>query len=78
MTPEAVITEYAGAQWGRFKPALADLAVAKLAPISDDMARYMADPAEIDRILGAGAAKAREIAEPVLRDTYNIVGLLRS
>lgn len=78
MTPEAVITEYAGAQWGRFKPALADLAVAKLAPISEDMASYMADPAEIDRILGAGAAKAREIAEPILRDTYNIVGLLRS
>jgi tryptophanyl-tRNA synthetase len=78
MTPEAVIAEYAGAQWGRFKPALADLAVAKLAPISDEMAHFMADPAEIDRILGAGAAKARELAEPILRDTYDIVGMLRS
>ena len=38
----------------------------------------MADPAEIDRILGEGAIKARAIAEPILRETYEIVGLLRS
>ena len=74
-TPEAVIAEYAGAQWGRFKPALADLAVAKLAPISGEMARLMADPAEIDRILGVGAEKARAIAAPILAKTYEIVGL---
>ena len=74
-TPEAVIAEYAGAQWGRFKPALADLAVAKLAPVSTEMARLMADPAEIDRILGVGAEKARAIAAPILAKTYEIVGL---
>ncbi|WP_108813804.1 tryptophan--tRNA ligase [Loktanella sp. Alg231-35] len=78
MTPEAVINEYPGAGWGKFKPALADLAVEKLAPISTEMARFMDDPAEIDRILGDGAAKARAIADPILRDTYDIVGLLRS
>ncbi|MBU0778655.1 MAG: tryptophan--tRNA ligase, partial [Alphaproteobacteria bacterium] len=44
-TSEAVIGEYAGAGWGRFKPALADLAVDKLAPISDEMTRLMDDPA---------------------------------
>ncbi len=77
-TAEATIAEYAGAGWGKFKPALADLAVAKLAPIADEMARLMADPAEIDRILGAGSEKAREIADPILRQTYDIVGMLRS
>jgi len=77
-TPEAVIAKYPGAGWGTFKPALADLAVAKLAPISQDMARYMADPAEIDRILTQGADKARAIAEPILQRTYDIVGLLRN
>ena len=77
-TPEAVIAEYAGAGWGTFKPALADLAVAKLAPISDEMCRLMNDPAEIDRILGDGAYKAREIAEPILQQAYDIVGFLRS
>ena len=77
-TPEAVIAQYPGAGWGTFKPALADLAVAKLAPISTDMARFMADPAEIDRILAQGADKARTIAEPILKQAYDIVGLLRS
>jgi tryptophanyl-tRNA synthetase len=76
-TPDAVIAQYGGAGWGTFKPALADLAVAKLAPISQDMARYMDDPAEIDRILANGAQKARAIAEPILQRTYDIVGLLR-
>jgi len=77
-TAEQVITEFAGAGWGRFKPALADLAVAKLAPISTEMLRYMDDPAEIDRLLGRGSERAREIAQPILRRTYDIVGMLRS
>jgi tryptophanyl-tRNA synthetase len=76
-TPEAVLAEHAGAGWGRFKPMLADLAVARLAPISAEMARLMADPAEIDRILAGGAARAREIAAPILARTYDIVGLVR-
>jgi tryptophanyl-tRNA synthetase len=76
-TPEAVLAEHAGAGWGRFKPMLADLAVARLAPISAEMARLMADPAEIDRILARGAMRAREIAVPILARTYDIVGLVR-
>ncbi len=76
LTPEAVITEYAGAGWGRFKPALADLAVAKLSPISTEMTRLMADPTEIDRLLATGAERARVLAEPVLKRTYEIVGLV--
>lgn len=78
MTPAEVVAEYAGAGWGKFKPALADLAVAKLAPISDEMKRLMNDPAEIDRKLAHGAKKARAIAAPILAKTYDIVGLLRS
>jgi tryptophanyl-tRNA synthetase len=76
-TAEAVLAEHAGAGWGRFKPMLADLAVARLAPISAEMARLMADPAEIDRILARGAVRAREIAVPILASTYDIVGLVR-
>jgi tryptophanyl-tRNA synthetase len=55
---------------------LADLAVEKLAPISTEMARLMNDKAEIDRILAKGADKAAAIAEPILAQTYDIVGLL--
>ena len=76
-TAEAVIAEHGGAGWGKFKPMLADLAVAKLSPISAEMARLMADPAEIDRILAQGAAGAREIATPILNRTYDIVGMVR-
>jgi len=76
-TPEAVIADHGGAGWGQFKPALADLAVAKLGPISDEMRRLMDDKAEIERILGTGADKAREIAAPILKRTYEIVGLVR-
>ncbi len=78
VTPDAVIAEHGGAGWGTFKPMLADLAVERLAPISGEMARLMADPAEIDRVLGVGAEKARALAEPILRQTYDIVGMVRS
>jgi len=75
-TPEQVLADHAGAGWGSFKPALADLAVARLSPIADEMRRLMDDPAEIDRILARGAERAREIASPVLARTYDIVGLV--
>lgn len=78
VTPEAVLAEFAGAQFGAFKPKLADLAVERLSPLSTEMSRLMADPAEIDRLLGQGADRAAAIAEPILTETYNIVGLLRS
>ncbi|NPD14194.1 tryptophan--tRNA ligase [Xinfangfangia sp. D13-10-4-6] len=77
-TPEAVIREFAGAQFGTFKPRLADLAVAKLSPITEAMNRYMQDPAEIDRILGEGAARADAIASPILAKTKEIVGMINS
>ncbi len=75
-TKEAVMAEVAGMQFGTFKPKLAELAVASLAPISTEMKRMMADPAEIDRILGAGAEKAQAIAAPILKETYRIVGMV--
>ena len=75
-TLDQALAEVGGQQFGTFKPALADLAVAKLSPISTEMARLMADPAEIDRILAKGATQAREITAPILRQTYDIVGMI--
>jgi tryptophanyl-tRNA synthetase len=77
-TVEQVIADFAGAQFGTFKPALADLAVAKLAPITTEMNRLMKDPAEIDRILGQGADRAEAIARPIVDQVYDIVGMIRS
>ncbi len=78
IAPQAVLDSHAGALFGHFKMALADLAVEKLAPISGEMTRLMADPAEIDRILGRGAERARAITAPILDRTYDIVGMLKS
>ncbi len=78
MTPADVLREYGGAPFSAFKPALADLAVEKLGPIGAEMQRLTADPAEIDRILADGAARAREIASPVMDTVKDIVGLLRT
>lgn len=78
ITPEAVIAQYAGQGFGAFKPALADLAVDKLAPINAEMSRLMQDTGEIDRILGEGATRANEIAQPILEQCYDIVGLIRT
>jgi tryptophanyl-tRNA synthetase len=77
-TPAAVLAEFGGQGFGAFKPRLADLAVAVLAPISTEMARLVKDPASIDAILGDGAARADAIAAPILAQTREIVGLVRS
>ena len=73
-TAQDVLTEYAGQGFGAFKPKLADLAVSVMAPIGAEMRRMLADPAEIDRILGAGAERAREVAAPTLAEVKRIVG----
>lgn len=78
LTAEKVVAEFAGKGFGTFKPALADLAVEKLAPIATEMKRLMADAGEIDRILGNGADRANAIAEPILARTFDIVGMIRS
>jgi tryptophanyl-tRNA synthetase len=75
-TVEQAMAEVAGRPFSEFKPMLADLAVAKLSPISAEMSRLMQDPAEIDRLLAHGADQARAIAAPILDETYRIVGMV--
>jgi tryptophanyl-tRNA synthetase len=70
------MAEVGGKPFSEFKPMLADLAVDRIAPISTEMARLMQDLSEIDRILADGAARARAIAAPILRQTYEIMGMV--
>ncbi|MBC6403677.1 MAG: tryptophan--tRNA ligase [Hyphomonadaceae bacterium] len=74
MSDQAVLEQYAGEGFGVFKPALAELAVEKLRPVTELMGRYLADPAEIDRILLCGADSADEIATPILAEVCDIIG----
>lgn len=76
-TVAEVLAEAGGRQFSEFKPMLADLAVAKLSPISTEMSRLMGDVGEIDRILAHGAGRARAIAAPILERAYDIVGMVR-
>jgi tryptophanyl-tRNA synthetase len=75
-TSAQVLAEFAGQGFGAFKPKLAELAVAQLGPVTERMRRFMADPVEIDRILAAGAAKAREIAAVTVAETKRKVGFI--
>ncbi|OIP82775.1 MAG: tryptophan--tRNA ligase [Rhodobacterales bacterium CG2_30_65_12] len=78
ITSDSVLNEFGGEGWGKFKPALADLAVDKLAPISAEMKRLLDAPDEIDALLAKGAEKAEAIAEPILERTFEIMGFVRS
>jgi tryptophanyl-tRNA synthetase len=72
-----VLAQFGGQGWGVFKPALAELAVSVLGPVSGEMKRLVNDPATIDGILRDGADRARAIAEDTMREVRNIVGFIR-
>jgi tryptophanyl-tRNA synthetase len=67
--------EFAGQQYGTFKAAVADAVVAEVEPIRDRALALLADPAELDRILAANAARASEVAEATLDRAYRAIGL---
>ncbi len=71
-----ILGQFGGAQFSTFKQALADLAVARLGPITGEMQRLSADPGHIDAVLSNGAARANAIAAPVIADVKTIMGLL--
>lgn len=74
---EAVLSQYGGEGFGKFKPALGDLLVAKLAPINERFVALRQDKTALDAILKDGAARARELAIPTLNATYEALGLVR-
>ncbi|WP_109355937.1 tryptophan--tRNA ligase [Sphingorhabdus sp. EL138] len=76
-TPQAVLDQHAGQGFGAFKPALADLAVAKLSPIRDRYEELREDKNAIDAILRDGAERAQILAQPTVDKTYAALGLLR-
>ncbi len=72
---EAVLGEFGGKGFGVFKPALAERAAARLAPIAAEMRRLLADEGWLDATLRTGAERAQAIAEPVMADVRRVVGL---
>ena len=76
-TPEQVLQRFAGQGFGAFKPALADAAIALLAPLRERLIELRRDEAALDAILDAGAEKAAALAAPTLAEAYRAVGLRR-
>ncbi|MFP3942263.1 MAG: tryptophan--tRNA ligase [Alphaproteobacteria bacterium] len=72
----AVLDRFEGAPFSKFKEDLTELAVTELGPVADGVRRLMADPSEIDRVLGDGAERARAIAAPVMNEVKHIVGFV--
>jgi tryptophanyl-tRNA synthetase len=66
-----------GKGYGDLKSTVADAVVATFEPMRARALELLADPAELDRILGANAQRATAIAQPKLELAYERVGLLR-
>jgi tryptophanyl-tRNA synthetase len=73
---EAIESRYDGGGYGQFKGDVADAVVELLSPIQERYAELRGDPAELTRLLGAGADKAAESAEPTLRAMYEQMGFV--
>lgn len=76
-TVDAVLADFGGEGFGKFKPALGELLVEKLAPINERFVELQQDTAALDAILRAGSEKARALAVPTLAKVYIALGLVR-
>ncbi|MFC8530830.1 tryptophan--tRNA ligase [Nocardia sp. NPDC057227] len=68
--------DYEGKGYGDLKADVAAALVEFVTPFRARVDEYLSDQGELDRILAAGAARAREIAGNTLAQVYDRVGLL--
>lgn len=66
----------AGSGYGDLKKDTAEVLEAFCTPLRQRYDEYMADPAELNRILAGGADRAREIAAKTIEQVYERVGFL--
>ena len=74
---DGVLAEFGGQGFGVFKPALGELLVETLRPISARFVELKDDREALDAILARGAARARALGAPTLDATYKALGLVR-
>jgi tryptophanyl-tRNA synthetase len=77
VSKESVLRDFGGQQFSVFKPALAELAVAKMAPVAEEMRRISSDHAYVDGVLRDGGERAGKLAEATMKDVRSIIGLLQ-
>jgi len=70
--------QYAGAGYGQLKGDVAEAVEAVVGPIRIRTRELLADPAEVDRVLAAGAERAGAVAAATLAQAEERIGLLPS
>lgn len=70
-------TKYSGQGYGSLKTDTADALVSLLAPIKKRTEELLGDPAELDRLLAKGAAKAEDVASHTLSKVHHAIGFLK-
>jgi tryptophanyl-tRNA synthetase len=74
--PETIEARYGESGYGQFKQDVGEAVVEAVGPIQERYRELRADPAELQRLLGRGAAKAREESAPTLREMYERMGFV--
>ena len=69
--------QYQGRGYGDLKKDLAEAFAAFVTPLQKQVAVYLDDPGELDRVLAAGAARARQVADGTVAAVFDKVGLLQ-
>ncbi|HYN72497.1 MAG TPA: tryptophan--tRNA ligase [Nakamurella sp.] len=69
--------QYLGRGYGDLKKDLAEAFAALVTPLQRQVAVYLDDPGELDRVLASGAVRAREVADGTVAAVYDKVGLLQ-
>ena len=73
----AIEARYDGGGYGAFKEEVGEAVVALFDPIRLGYEELRADPAELERLLGLGAEKARVASAPTLEQMYQRMGFVR-
>lgn len=76
MTIEQLVEHFDGKMYGALKTELAELFTTWVEPFQARTREYLDDPAELDRVLGLGAEKARTVASETLATVYDRIGFL--
>ena len=73
---ETLEERYAGRGYGDLKKDVAEAVIGVFEPVRAKTLELLADPGELDRILGVNADRANEIAEVTIARVYDRIGLL--
>jgi len=75
-TVDELVAAYEGKGYGDLKKDLGEVYTDFVTPVQERVRQYLADPAELDKVLARGAERAREVAARTLARAYDRIGFL--